>query len=253
MPAFQDTVYEQIRLGTIQSADALASMLVRELAAPRGVLTPKPPFEVLDVGCGEGWWSAALARQPDVSEVISIDQSAPDVTAPGVTVQMIDLERGDAVHLAGQAFDVVLCLEVAEHVSAPAGDSLVAMLCRLVKPNGIVAFSAAVPGQGGHGHLNEQWPAYWDARFREHGWMLADPWRDRIWSDPRVEPWYAQNLLCAVAPAANGTHWATGGAPRALIHPAVYQARLNDVAFWREDALKWKARAEAAEKWQAAP
>ena len=35
-------------------------------------------------------------------------------------------------------------------------------------------FSAAVPGQGGENHVNEQPLAYWRAIFREHGYSAVD-------------------------------------------------------------------------------
>lgn len=244
MTIFEDRVYEQIREGTQRSARVVAPRLVEEHRRSRGVAQPVEGLQVLDVGCGEGWWSAALAAQPEVKEVISIDQAVPEVFAPGVTVQVLDLERGDGVELVGKPFDIVVCLETAEHLKPTAAVGLVAMLCAVVAPTGIIVWSAAVPGQGGHGHWNEQWPAYWDHLFRAQGWRLSDPLRDMLWDHPDVEPWYAQNLLIGVTPSANGTSWAAGGSPRRLVHPTIFEARLADVAFWREDALKWKRRAE---------
>lgn len=242
---FDDAVYDAIRAGARSSARVVAPLLVREAVRPHGGALDAP-IEVLDVGCGEGWWSAALAELDDVREVISIDSAAPATTAPGVNVQRLDLERGDAVKLADKPFGLTICLEVAEHVSPAAGDELVAMLCRVTDPLGAIAFSAAIPGQGGHHHINEQWPAYWDARFRANGWMLSDPLRESLWDDDRVEPWYRQNLLIAVAPAANGTAWAAGGSPRGLVHPAIWQWRLEDRDHWRETALVAQRDLDAA-------
>jgi hypothetical protein len=67
-------------------------------------------------------------------------------------------------------------------------------LCELAP---VVLFSAAVPGQGGHGHVNEQWPAYWVERFSSLGFHCSGALRWRFWRDERVEHWYAQNLLFA--------------------------------------------------------
>jgi hypothetical protein len=52
-------------------------------------------------------------------------------------------------------FDLALCLEVAEHLPAAAGDSLVR---RLASVGARILFSAAIPGQGGRNHVNEKWP-----------------------------------------------------------------------------------------------
>lgn len=69
-------------------------------------------------------------------------------------------------------------------------------LCALAP---VVLFSAAAPGQGGLGHVNEQWPAYWVERFERHGYRCSGALRWRFWCDDRVESWYRQNLLFATA------------------------------------------------------
>jgi hypothetical protein len=66
----------------------------------------------------------------------------------------------------------------------------------------LVAFLAAVPGQGGDGHLNEQWPAYWAALFAKRGYEVVDCLRELFWDDARVQWWYAQNALLFVDTAA---------------------------------------------------
>jgi hypothetical protein len=59
-------------------------------------------------------------------------------------------------------YDLMLSLEVAEHLPANAGPSFVATLCAL---GDVVLFSAAIPHQGGVNHINETWPGYWNALF----------------------------------------------------------------------------------------
>jgi hypothetical protein len=68
----------------------------------------------------------------------------------------------------------------------------------LTKSSDIVAFSAAVPGQGGTRHINEQWPAYWAERFAAQGFGCFDVLRPRIWNDASIEPWYRQNIFLYV-------------------------------------------------------
>lgn len=68
-------------------------------------------------------------------------------------------------------------------------------LCRL---SNVVLFSAAVPGQGGTGHVNEQWPEFWMNEFSRNGYLLFDPIRPEIWNDSTVGPWYAQNCFLFV-------------------------------------------------------
>src|SRR6185369_17163368 len=63
----------------------------------------------------------------------------------------------------------------------------------------VVLFSAAIPGQQGRQHINEQFPEYWYRLFRAHGYVPLDVVRPRIAWDQAVEPWYAQNTLLYVA------------------------------------------------------
>ena len=99
---------------------------------------------VLDVGCGGGILSEAMASRG--AQVTGIDLSEK---ALGVA-QLHRLESGVAVEyrlvaaevLASESpgrFDVVTCMEMLEHVPDPA--SVVASCATLVKPGGTVVFS----------------------------------------------------------------------------------------------------------------
>lgn len=170
--------------------------------------------QVIDVGCGEGWWAFELQRLG--AHVVCLDQAAPAEVAPGVEVLELDLEDRTYA-LQRNAYDLGVCLEVAEHLTEYAGARLIAELCASCR---FVAFSAAIPGQGGHGHIVERWPTYWGEMFKASGYVLADPWRDALWDDPAVEPWYAQNLLLAMRAApAILPDWQ---APRCLVHPTIW-------------------------------
>ena len=72
-----------------------------------------------------------------------------------------------------RAFDLALCLEVAEHVAGPLAPRLIEFLASLAPA---LVFSHAPEGQGGHFHLNEQPWSYWARLFAQHG-MREDPER----------------------------------------------------------------------------
>jgi hypothetical protein len=204
-PAETDEFHPQIRAGSVRSAAAVAAV-VQELVQARSVV---------DVGGGEGWWASAFARLG--ASAVSIDNAALPAAAPGVTHIRRDLRRPFGREL--EAPDLVLCLEVAEHLEPTVGDHLVGELCALAP---VVLFSAAVPGQGGFGHVNEQWPAYWVERFGHHGFRCSGALRWRLWCDDRVESWYRQNLLFATSepekyPALFVTPLAD---PWPVVHPA---------------------------------
>jgi SAM-dependent methyltransferase len=147
------------------------------------------PESVLDVGCGCGDWLMA-ARALGVDDVLGID--GPWIGADELAIAPAEF---CAVQLAGRfdagrRFDLVLCLEVAEHLRAASADPLVASL---VAHAPVVLFSAAIPGQGGEGHVHEAWASEWRARFAARGWACFDLVRERFWTDARVEVWYRQN------------------------------------------------------------
>jgi len=92
-------------------------------------------------------------------------------------------------------FDLAISLEVAEHLPENRAGIYVDSLVEL---SDFVLFSAAIPWQMGIGHINEQWPEYWEALFKDRGHVVFDVIRGRIWDDPTIPVWYRQNLLLYV-------------------------------------------------------
>jgi len=100
---------------------------------------------VLDIGCGGGILSDAMARTG--ADVLGIDMSAKalgvarlhalEAQTPNVSYREISAEELAAE--CPSTFDVVTCMEMLEHVPDPA--SVVSACSRLVKPGGHVFFS----------------------------------------------------------------------------------------------------------------
>ena len=66
-------------------------------------------------------------------------------------------------------FDLITCLEVAEHLPAEAADTLCDTIARHMHKGSLLAFSAAAPGQGGEHHENLQPAWYWRSKLHERG------------------------------------------------------------------------------------
>lgn len=124
---------------------ALRGRWVRE-AAERHFGRPLAGLRVLDVGCGGGLMSEALAREG--ASVVGIDASAGNIGAarrhadldPAVATRL-DYRHGDpAAALAhDERFDLVLALEVVEHVDdVPA---FLAQVAATVAPGGLLVAS----------------------------------------------------------------------------------------------------------------
>jgi SAM-dependent methyltransferase len=136
----------------------------------------------------------------------------------------IDLKR---------SFDLVVSLEVGEHLPAAAADVFVDSL---VRHGPVVLFSAAVPcrGRTGTGHINEQWPAYWAERFEKRGYVAIDCLRKLVWNDQKIEWFYRQNVILYVKreylisqPRLMAENERHGGVPMALVHPEFFQQVLE--------------------------
>ena len=93
-------------------------------------------------------------------------------------------------------YDLAISIEVAEHIEPGNAEEFVRLLTGL---SDTVLFSAAIPGQGGTGHVNEQWPEYWAALFRASGYGAMDCLRTKIWDDAQIPFWYRQNCLIFAA------------------------------------------------------
>jgi len=185
------------------------------------VLDRLGPGSVVDVGCGVGTW-LAVARENGVDDVVGLDGAwvRPEaLEIPADRFRVADLTAPPEID---RTFDLVLSLEVAEHLPPAKAEAFVDLLTSL---GPLVVFSAAVPGQGGHGHTNEQWPAYWAERFARRGYDAVDCLRELFWDDEAVQWWYRQNLMLFGRPEALDAvpflrdHPTRGKAPRALVHP----------------------------------
>ncbi|MGH7898981.1 MAG: class I SAM-dependent methyltransferase [Candidatus Binatia bacterium] len=152
------------------------------------------PRSVVDVGCGVGSWLAVF-REHGVEDVFGLDGEWMDpsrLQIPAACFRAADLARPPALE---RRFDLVVCLEVAEHLPETAERGFVD---RLVELAPVVVFSAAIPFQGGEGHQNERWPEHWAELFEARNHFAVDCIRPRIWRNPEVDWWYAQNALLFV-------------------------------------------------------
>lgn len=149
------------------------------------------PRSVVDVGCGVGTW-LKVCLELGVDTIAGLDGdyvSRPALQIPQNAFTPTDLQHKFSV---AQQFDLALCLEVAEHLPVECGPTLVTSLTEAAPA---VLFSAAIPGQGGTYHINEQWQDYWRNHFKAAGYLAVDFVRPKVWGLPDVESWYQQNTI----------------------------------------------------------
>lgn len=100
--------------------------------------------KVLDVGCGGGILSEALAKQGANVTGIDMGQKLIDVAElhsleSGVDVEYKKISVEEFAEQNPASFDCVTCMEMLEHVPNPA--SIISACAKLVKPGGTLFFS----------------------------------------------------------------------------------------------------------------
>ena len=204
--------FEALRDGSRQSAKVIVPLILQWIQ----------PASVVDVGCGDGTWLSVFQAE-GIDNILGLDgdyvqpatlQIPHNCFVPTDLSQPLQLKR---------RFDLAISLEVAEHLPEESADRFVESLVQL---SDVILFSAAIPHQGGTHHINEQWPDYWIQRFQAHRYLVLDVLRDRLWEDPAVQPWYAQNSFVFIKgdrlsdyPALQAIALAQ---PKAIVHPSIY-------------------------------
>lgn len=178
---YDNKFFEQHEQGMIQSARMIVPILMQLIQ----------PSSVIDIGCGRGAWLRAFLDN-GVKAVKGldgpyIDQSELLINPASFTPT--DLRKPFDLN---SSYDLAVCLETVEHLPRKMRRPLIHAL---TKASQLVLFSAAIPGQGGTYHINEQWPSYWQSLFAERGFKKLDPIRRHIWQDKRISWWYRQNIF----------------------------------------------------------
>lgn len=113
------------------------------------------PSELLDIGCGPGTYVKAFRKQGIDAIGIDID---PRIAGRENLFQesLFETERTS---------ELVVCLEVAEHIPEEMSDKIALSISNAIKSKGMLIWSAAQPGQGGVGHVNCQTKDFWEDKF----------------------------------------------------------------------------------------
>jgi len=174
--------YSGLAAQTQRSAEIIVPFVLDELPWVRSVL---------DVGCGLGQFLEVF-KDHGAEKILGLDGA--HVPQDQLRLWPSEFRATDLSKpfWLDRVFDLAISLEVAEHLPESSAEGFVRSLARHAPA---VLFSAAIPGQGGTGHVNCQWPSYWAALFRREGFLPVDAIRPRIRGKEGVAWWYQQNTL----------------------------------------------------------
>ena len=199
------------------------------------------PTSVIDFGCGIGTWLHEFSRQ-GVVDVFGVDGRGVNVAELKIAAHRFRLHRLEQPLKLDRRFDLALCLDVAEELPEHKADHLIRSLTQAAP---VVLFSAAIPSQGGSQHLNEQWPEYWIKRFESRQFQFIDAIRPRIWNQPIVEYWHAQNAVLFVQEdllrqsTTLRQEWERSSRQQvAMVHPRLYLRTAREL----ENTLDYRVR-----------
>jgi len=151
------------------------------------------PRSLLDVGCGLGTW-LKIASDCGIDDFLGIDGIEVEDDSFLVSKNRFQKQNLISHWDLGRKFDLLICLEVAEHLPSESADSFIQAL---TNHSDVIVFSAAVPNQPGQGHINCQWINYWQNLFNKYDYACFDEIRPIIWNKSFPEWWYKQNIFIA--------------------------------------------------------
>jgi 2-polyprenyl-3-methyl-5-hydroxy-6-metoxy-1,4-benzoquinol methylase len=125
------------------------------------------PTSVFDVGCGGGFYLYHFAK----SGILSVGCEGSDTGISLCPPESIVFKHDLRYPLrCNRTFDLILCIEVAEHLPSRFSEVLVKSVANLASKH--VVFTASPPGSEGDDHINCREPEFWDALFNKHGFMV---------------------------------------------------------------------------------
>lgn len=237
---YNSQFYDKQSQDSFESGKVILDILFQKLA--------EQVTSLVDFGCGVAPWLAA-AKELGVENIYGTDGDyvpRDRLLVPETCFHPNDLSQPSSIVLPENKFDLAMSLEVAEHLPAASAKAFVHKLC---DSTDIVLFSAAIPYQGGHGHVNENWPEYWADLFAEFDFAPFDIIRPAVWNNEKVCWWYKQNLLLFVkknkAVTLLPNYSSTPLNQLSLIHPEQYLVSVHrsnqgikrgagvDINYWR--------------------
>ena len=123
-----------------------------------------------DIGCGTGQFVKQIRKMGLQCEGFEYSKTARFFSfLNGVSLNSFDLKQEPPIKNQNKA-DISFSLEVGEHIPEEYSSKFVNCLLNSGK---IVVFTAAQPGQSGHGHINCKPLEFWEKIFLDKGYIKS--------------------------------------------------------------------------------
>jgi len=146
----------------------------------------------MDIGCANGFLLESFKK---ANKNIKGIELSPEVVAHLPDGIRSNIDIGDFSEASGK-YDLVSCIEVAEHIEPSESVRLVKKITSIALNT--VYFTAAPPGQPGHGHINCRPHSDWIDMFQLEGWSLNEKLTMQIREDIstiKSAVWLIENTL----------------------------------------------------------
>lgn len=208
--------YAALEKGALASAEIMVPFILKNISGINSVL---------DVGCGTGSWLIKW-QENGVKDVLGVDGSYINKEQLKIPENLFVAHNLSEELDLKRKFDLVQCLEVAEHIDEKFADILIDNLTR---HGDVIFFSSATPGQGGSGHINEKPHNYWQKKFLEHHFIAIDFLRPALQGNKAIKPWYRFNSIIYIKESAM-SRLATETSKRSKSNSALEE--YYDFAWW---------------------
>lgn len=144
--------------------------------------------KIRDIGCGPGIYVQAIKEHVKDVKGYDIDERIKNIQ---------NLELKNLFEIDDPA-DLIICLEVAEHIETKFNKDIVKSIYKNIKQGGTLIWTAAFPGQEGDGHINCQTREFWLNQFTDYGLTYnhdtTESLKQYITQGPHMG-WFLMNLI----------------------------------------------------------
>ena len=176
-------------LGFWETTDATGHIHDLSIAAAlSNYLAEKQAKTVVDFGCGMGDYAKAF--KADGYKVEAYDGNPNTETLSNGIGKVLDLSKP---FYLGKKFDVVLSLEVGEHIPAEFEQQFIDNICKHAKKHLVISW--AIEGQGGSGHVNCKNNNYIIGQVEDRGFKFNFNDSEKIRKAATNASWFGYTIM----------------------------------------------------------